>query len=1026
MADSRDPNVRTIPAGAAFLPTLARGLLDGELIPGFAPRNDPIALAGATIFLPSRRSARALRDAFLAELDGRATLLPRIAPLGDVDEDLSLAEPLDAQEAELPPAAAPLERRLVLAKLVLRFAEALDRSVLSLAADDGPLIPATAADAIHLAGDVETLIDAVETEEIDLAGLSQLVPGEHDRYWAITQSFLQVALAAWPDHVGERGRLDPSRRRRLQLDAAARRVADGAAPVIAAGSTGTAPATRRLIASIARHPLGAVVLPGLDTDGLDEAGWATLLSGDGPGLYGHPQRGLARLVEALGLARRAVRTLGAEKPALRARARLVADALRPAETTDLWANSGRSAADTEAALAGVTIVEAPHLRGEAAAIAIALREALAVPGKTAALVTPDRDLAARVAGELERWGVTIDDSAGAALACTPAGALLRLAAETALDPRPEAILTLLRAPASRLASAAGLAPRALDFLDSCVLRAPLPGAGLDGLRAGVAAPSNPRSAIPERFGSADRTEAAALVERLAAALEPLASLAAERAVPLDALVRALGHAYGALSEGAESEDHAAVAGFLEELADAAAAADPLAPGAFPGVLDALMAGRVVRPPRDRHPRLRILGPLEARLLRFDRVVLGGLNEGVWPPVPQADPWINRPLRALLGLAPPERRIGLSAHDFSQGLGAEEVVLTRAAKVGGAPTIPSRWLQRIAAVAAGPAHQAALERGRRLVTLAEQLGHAEREPAPRPPEPRPPLELRPSRMSVTSVETWLRDPYAIYARYILDLEELGAVGPEPNAADLGNAIHGALERFAKAGVALNAADARERLLAFGREAFGALLEREDARTLWWPRFERIADWTLAFHRGRAERVETSHVEKRGEIHFETVAGRSFRLSARADHIDALTDGTFAFLDYKTGAVPGLKQALAGFAPQLPLEGAILQEGGFADAAAKGATVSELAFVKLIGRDPAGELVEIRGETEAPDEIAATALERFRQVVDRFENPDEPYRSLSHPKFLARPEGPYGHLARVKEWSATGGASEGYGE
>ena len=222
MADSRDPNVLTIPAGAPFLPTLVRGLLDGELIPGFAPRDDPIALAGATIFLPSRRSARALRDAFLAELDGRATLLPRIAPLGDVDDDLSLAEPLDAQEAELPPAAAPLERRLVLAKLVLRFADALDRSVLSLAADDGPLIPATAADAIHLAGDLETLIDAVETEEIDLAGLSQLVPGEHDRYWAITQSFLQVALAAWPGHVEERGRLDPSRRRRLQLDAAVR------------------------------------------------------------------------------------------------------------------------------------------------------------------------------------------------------------------------------------------------------------------------------------------------------------------------------------------------------------------------------------------------------------------------------------------------------------------------------------------------------------------------------------------------------------------------------------------------------------------------------------------------------------------------------------------------------------------------------------------------------------------------------------------------------------------------------------
>ncbi|MDR4306719.1 double-strand break repair protein AddB [Chelatococcus sambhunathii] len=1018
MADSRRPNVLTIPAGADFLPTLARGLIDGEVVPGFSSRGDPIALADATVFLPTRRAARALRDAFLEALDGHATLLPRIAPLGDVDEDADVVEPLETAETELPPAAGAFERRLTLASMVTAFARALDRSILSLSPEDGPLVPATAADAIHLAGDLERLVDAIETEEVDVSGLGALVPDEHDRYWAITQSFLKVALKAWPDHLAERGLLDPSRRRRLQIEAAARRVATSRGPMIAAGSTGSAPAVRRLMAEIARHPLGAVVLPGLDRDDLDERAWRELLEGEGPGLFGHPQRGLAHLIRALGVARDEVRALGRISPALAARRRLAAEALRPAETTDAWSARRLSVGDVAAAMEGVTIVEAPTFRTEAAAIAVALREAVTTPDRTAALVTPDRNLAARVAVELERWDIAIDDSAGRPLASTPAGALLRLAAEAALDPRPDLLLALIRSSACRLCCDGDA--RAADTLDVAVFRAPLPGEGFAGVRAALTSSDKPRG-IAARFGAADREAALALIDRMEAALAPLARACAQKSAGLDHLVAALAQAFSALVGDAEAEDAAAVADLLDELLAAAGRSEPIAPAAFPGVLEALMAGHALRPPRDRHPRIRILGPLEARLIRFDRVVLGGLNEGTWPAVPQADPWINRPLRQALGLAPPERRIGLSAHDFVQGLGAEQVILTRAQKVGGAPTVPARWLQRLAAVADGPAHEAALARGKRLIALAEALDRVEREPAPKPPEPRPPLELRPARISVSQVETWLRDPYSIYARHVLKLEQLEAVGPEPGPADLGNAIHGALQKFTESGVALDAPNARERLLEFGREAFGRLMERDDVQTLWWPRFERIADWTLGFHRSRSERVDASQVELDGLLEFQTKAARAFRLTARADHIDALKDGSFALLDYKTGATPTVKQALAGFAPQLPLEGAILREGGFSKAGR--GPVSELALVKLVGRDPAGEIVDIRDKDSAPDEIAATALARFKAVVDRFEDEAEPYRSLSHPKFLARPEGPYAHLARVKEWSATGGASEG---
>ncbi|WP_020181461.1 double-strand break repair protein AddB [Methylopila sp. M107] len=1021
MADSRRPNVLTIPAGADFLPTLARGLLDGEVVPGFASRGDPIALADATIYLPTRRAARALRDAFLGALDGRATLLPRIAPLGDVDEDSDIVEPLEEAETELPPAAAPFERRLTLATMVSGFARALDRSILALSPEDGPLVPATAADAIHLAGDLERLVDAIETEEVDVSGLGALVPGEHDRYWAITQAFLKVALKAWPEHLDERGLLDPSRRRRLQIDAAARRAAVARGPVIAAGSTGSAPAVRRLMGVIANHPQGAVVLPGLDRDGLDDRAWAELLEGVGPGLYGHPQRGLAHLVRALGLRREEVRPLGAASSALAARAKLSAEALRPAETTDAWSARRLGRVDVESAMAGLTLIEAPTLRAEAAAIAVALREAVAEPDRTAALVTPDRNLAGRVAIELERWGISVDDSAGRPLASTPAGALLRLAAESALDPRPDLLLALLRAPACRLCTDGDR--RAVDALDVAVFRKALPGEGFAGIRLSLASEER-RYGAAARFDAGDVAAALSLTDGLEQALAPLSVLAGERSVGLDRLVAAISQSFSILTGESDAEDVAATAELLDALQGAAARSDPIAPEAFPGVLEALMAGNALRPPRDRHPRLRILGPLEARLVRFDRLVLGGLNEGTWPAVPQADPWINRPLRAQLGLAPPERRIGLSAHDFAQGLGAEEVILTRAKKVGGAPTVPARWLQRLEAVAGGGAHKAALARGNRFVELAEELDRAAREPAPAAPEPRPALELRPPRISVSQVETWLRDPYSVYARHVLKLEELGRIGPEPNAADLGDAIHKALEDFSKAGLAPDDPSARKKLLEYGQAAFGTLMERDDVATLWWPRFERIADWALGFHATRAAGVEGAFVEQDGFLEFETSAGRVFRLTARADHIDALKDGTYSLLDYKTGATPTVKQTLAGFAPQLPLEAAILREGGFGTLG-KG-VIGELALVKLVGREPAGEIVDIRDDVASPDQIAATALARFRQVVDRFENEAEPYRSLSHPKFLARPEGPYAHLARVKEWSATGGAAEGDSE
>ncbi|WP_163310878.1 hypothetical protein, partial [Enterobacter kobei] len=69
---------------------------------------------------------------------------------------------------------------------------------------------------------------------------------------------------------------------------------------------------------------------------------------------------------------------------------------------------------------------------------------------------------------------------------------------------------------------------------------------------------------------------------------------------------------------------------------------------------------------------------------------------------------------------PERRIGLAAHDFCQLLGNRRVVLSRAAKSGGVPTVRSRWLQRLAAVLGAETWRGLVAKGDRLLGLAHGL------------------------------------------------------------------------------------------------------------------------------------------------------------------------------------------------------------------------------------------------------------------------------------------------------------------
>src|SRR5215468_9900535 len=798
-----NPRVFTIPAATPFVPTLVRALIDGAL--GFATMRDPLALAGATLYLPTRRACRLVRDRFLDAAGGRAAILPRIVPLGDLDEDeIAFAQAAMPEDSvlDLPPAIDGLERRLLLAELVTRWAQ----SPALRSEGHAPLVVTGPAAALSLADDLARLMDDLTTRQVPWEQLDQLVPDRFDQYWQLTLQFLQIARQAWPAILAERGAIEPAARRDLLIAAEARRLAfqsDG--PVIAAGSTGSMPATAQLLATIAKLPHGAVVLPGLDTE-LDEPSW-TMIAGDAEGhpAPGHPQFALQALLARMGITREAVMRLA--PPSRHGRERLVSEAFRPATATHLWRERVAEAtfsAHAGGALDTVSSIEAAHPEEEALAIAIALREAIEEEGKTAALITPDRALARRVLAALARWSISVDDSGGDALADTPAGVFARLAAEAVIEGFPPVtLLALLKHPLIRLGAPEGSHTRAIAALERAVLRGPRPRRGTDGLHRALAAfreelgklkrgercdlhPLDPRVTLAD----ADLRAADALVIELIAAVAPLECLRdaphalaelAERHQHVVALLSDDGSGAPAAFAG---RDGAALATAFTEIATSPPSEHLRVPlGDYPETFAIAIGGRKVPEPPRTGARISVLGVLEARLTSFDRVVLGSLNEGSWPPDAKSDAWLSRPMRYNLGLDLPERRISLSAHDFAQLVGAPEVILSRATKAEGAPTVASRFLQRLATVA-GERWKAVRKRGDRYVSFARALDRPDSLTPIAKPMPRPPREARPLAFSVTDIEHWLRDPYTIYARYILRLRELDAIDLEPGAADRG--------------------------------------------------------------------------------------------------------------------------------------------------------------------------------------------------------------------------------------------------
>lgn len=977
----KNPEIYNIPAHQSFVDELAKGIVDRF-------GSEPIALSEVLILLPNRRAVRSLREAFLRLSDGKPIILPNLQPIGDVDEDgLIMGGGTLYDDLSLKPAVPQHIRQMILMNVVRSW---------YVGKKETP--PESAACAL-LAEALGHLLDQVQTEGLEFDELENIVPEEYAIHWQQTIEFLKILTEHWPDILADTGYMDAALRRNNLLMGLREKWLNEppTTPIIAAGSTGSVKATSALLAVIARLPQGMVILPGIDVE-IDDESWNAIEDT-------HPQATMKHLLEVVEADRMEVREWSDASPD-HIKTKMFREIMRPAETTHLWRELKW---DKDVALKGVRQIVTPGSREEAGAIALMMREQLNTPGKTAALVTPDRMLARQVAGELQRWDIEIDDSAGTPLFNMAPGIYLRLVALMVAEKMaPIPLMSALKHPFMGGGINIGDFRAHVRKLEQFYLRGPRPASGASGITALLKHETEKDDVLLKWW------------ENISDAILPFETLLNKPDVTFAEILLAhitLAEKLAATDEkdgasvlwkGAAGE---AAAKLIEDLQSAAPYLRHMTADQYPALFDQFMSTVTVRAKYGQHPRLNIWGPLEARLQHADLMILSGLNEGSWPTPPSADPWMSRPMRKVFGLPDLEQKIGLSAHDFVQTASAANVVITRSEKRDGAPTVKSRWLSRLHAIVGDKQHAAD---SRQWLNWFEELDRPEQSIEILPPSPTPPLNVRPRDLSVTRIQMWMQDPYSLYANKILHLKSLDELDQDPSALDKGNIIHNILEDFMSRYTDHLPDDAYEELIKIGNNYFADTIDKPTVRAFWWPRFEQIAKWFVEQEHNRRENIRTLATETQGKIDI-NLPGGLFTLGAKADRIDQLEDGSYSIIDYKTGAPPSPRQLKAGFAPQLPLEAVIAVRGGFSLVSPN--DVSELSYWQLSGGEKPGQIknfnADARGDAKMNVmEEANAAYEGLVKLITTFDMFETPY--LNNPRPSQMGYGEFDHLARSKEW------------
>lgn len=986
------PRWFTIPSGRCFLDDLALGLcqaLDGEL-------------EKATILMPTRRGTRAMARAFSYQARGKPLLLPQIRAIGDLDE----GEPpfdLDALALDLPPALSPVRRRFELARLIAEKYTGIDNISSRLA--------------LELADSLAGFFDSLALEEVDAEDkLDRLIHNEgEDQYsldswaehWQVSARFLELAVREWPRRLEVLGAMDPSQRQvaliRRLVDQWRMNAPD--TPLILAGTTGSAPSTADLANVVANARMGTVVLPGLDLS-LAEDAWKQIEES-------HPQSTLKRLIDRHKVARETVQVWPASLDADRraqSRRRLLNEALRPAEATKDWRAQiailkQEGERTVEEGLEGLYEIDTARDEDAANVIALLMREALQTPDKTVALVTPDLSLSRRVSARLSRWGLVADASGGEPLFSSLTGRFLHDLTGLILDPHdPVLLLSLWRNPLCRFAD-----DQSLWDIEKYGLRGARPN-NLDTVEARLTAVKNLHPGALSLWADY-RVAMTPILD------QPFTDFGASLTL-FSIVAQSLARNAEALWAGAAGS---LASSLIAELMHEASGYKISSAREFADILTHILRDAKVRTGGNTHPRLQILGAIEARIIKADRIILAGLEEGVWPQAPVIDPFLSRPMRQKLGLPTPERKVGLSAHDFLQAAASPEAYLITRRRREGEPQVQSRWLWRLKTLCEGAGVTIPTRPEVQDWSRALDCGLKDKPASLRParqPDPKPPIEARPDNLSVTEVEVFVRDPYAIYAKKVLRLKPQDRPNEPVEARQRGTAIHASLEQFVIEDTPLGDEGTR-RLTGF--------LESELAKThyspaqmeLQKPLLPTMAEEYVRFEAGRREGKPRLLIEGQGEIQF-NVRGRPFTLKARADRLEVREEAV-DIIDFKTGQPASPKQVLAGFYPQLTLTAAILRHGGFAGIAGK--EIGDMMYVRVASDSVRPRDIAEKGVPNA--DLAEHALNSLKRRLEIYMDPNMGYRSWIAPQFLKTRGGDYDQLARLYEWHVLGEDDAGDG-
>jgi len=951
-----------------------------ELVAGLVARmqaEPPEEMAQLRLYLNAGRMRRRVRE----EFDRLGTrFLPRIHLVSDL--------------ARLPmpgvlPAVPPLRRKLELARLVDRMARGL---------------PAfeTGSGIFSLTESLAALMAEMQSEGVPPEALERLdIQASHAEHWRQSLAFIRIVARFFEADAAP----DPEARQRRVVERLVSEWAERPSParIVVAGSTASRGATRLFMQAVARLPRGALVLPGFDFDMPDHA-WSSLCSGPFP-IEDHPQYRYRSLLDGLALAPTRVACWTDRAPPSPARNTLVSLALRPAPVTDQWMAEGEKLTDLPRSCAGLSLIEAAEPRQEALALALVLRQTVE-QGRKAALITPDRMLTRRVAAALDRWGIIPDDSAGQPLHLTAPGRLIRhLARMIGQKLTLESLLIVLKHPLVATGSALRGAHLRLTRELELKLRR-------DG-------PAFPDGAFLEAWGGAGDAEQQNWSHWLAALIGQIET-------PGRCSVSAWLETHLALLEGLAAGPDGAVAASELWLGEAGQSCARLlddlraeneeslivSAANYADLVDTLLQAGQVRNPLAAHPLVSFLGTLEARAHDAEVILLAGLNEKSWPEAPSPDPWLSRQMRLDAGLLLPERQIGLSAHDFQQGIAGQEVILSRARRDADAETVPSRWLNRLLNLLgglpdAGGAEALAQMRGRGAawLALAAALDQptAPLAPAPRP-APRPPEEARPRQYSVTAIKTLIRDPYAIYAKRILRLSPLDPLRPGPDPRLRGEALHRIVEHFvAEFDPAESLESGRNRLLRLAETVLEAMIPWPSAQRLWRARLARIAAELVAQEAARRAEGAPAVVETKASI---AIGATGHILTAKPDRIDLLHDGTAMVYDYKSGTLPK-EPEVRHFDKQLLLEAAMIARGAFVEIGPR--EVSGMTYIHLGGSG------ETRRLKLGPEDVEETWT-KLQALLARYGARKQGFAARRAMQ-LSRDAGDYDHLARFGEWDVT---------